>query len=384
MSVDGTVESGFEPVAEAFEANFGDGSDVAAQCCVHIRGERVVDLARGHDHDALQVVFSVTKGATAACANLLVQRGVLDLDAPVTDYWPEYGVNGKGATTVRHVLAHKAGVLAPDPGLTMDDLADWDRISSALASRAPAWRPGTAYGYHAFSFGWLVGELVRRVDGRGLGRFFAEELAQPAGADFWIGLPESEEERVAPLRSHGGIVPSELDPTRRDTSVFVGPFVREANTLNGLLPDDLVELASDRRFRSAEVGAAGGLASARGIARLYAWLIEELTPDTIAGILTPETQGPDRVVSSPALAVEQRFSRGFSVPAPDQWPTRSRTFGHPGAGGSIGFADPGPKVAFGYATTRLNLGPRGTDPRAECLISALYDSLTRWRTRRPG
>ena len=367
--IGGFVAPGFERVGEAFEENFSARGEAGAQCCVHMNGESIVDLWGGYDEDAIQVVFSATKGATAACANLLVQRGLLDLDARVTEYWPEYGVNGKERTLVRWVLTHKAGVLAPEPGLTMDDLGDWDVMAAHLASQRPAWEPGTAYGYHAVSFGWLVGELIRRVDGRGLGRFFADEIASPADADLWIGLPESEEHRVAQVfEEHGS--PDSLE-SAGDMSDFIGPHVVAASTLNGLLPG-IADAARDRRYRAAELGAVGGVASARGLSRLYAWLLEDFTSETIDDILRPETSGPDLVLSSPAQEVEQKVGRGFMVP-PDLSPARTRTFGHGGAGGSASFADPERGIAFGYAMTKLVFAPG--DARAQSLIDALYACL---------
>ncbi|WP_433262580.1 serine hydrolase domain-containing protein [Actinosynnema sp. CS-041913] len=368
LTVEGTVAPGFEQVAKAF----GAGGDEPAQCCVHLDGEPVVDLWRGEPEDAIQVVFSATKGATAACANLLVQRGRLDLDAPVTRYWPEFGRRGKEATLVRWALTHRAGVLAPDPGLTFDDVTDWTTVTESLAAAAPVWPPGTAYGYHAQTYGWLVGELVRRVDGRGLGRFFAEEIAAPARADFWIGLPESEEHRLAEIVPQ----PAEEAPDDAedvDVSEFIGPHLMTAFTLNGALPEDPVEAAADRRYRAAEIGASGGVANARGLARTYAWLLDEFTPATIADILRPETSGPDQVLSSRATEVEQRFGRGFLIRT---LAGGTPTFGHEGAGGTTAFADPARRLAFGYTTTHLVQGPPGIDPRVEPLITAVYDSLT--------
>ena len=368
MEIGGDVTSGLERVADVFAENFTARGDVAAQCCVLLDGEAIVDLWGGYEASSIQVVFSATKGATSACANLLVQRGLLDLDAPVTRYWPEYGVNGKEATLVRWVLAHKAGVLAPDGGFSMDDLQDWDALAANLAAQRPAWEPGGAYGYHAASFGWLVGELVRRVDGRGLGRFFAEEIAGPAKADFWIGLPEAEEPRVAQLEVQE---PDHDEVRSSGPEVAIGPFLISASTLNGLLPG-LVEAANDRRYRAAELGAVGGVGSARGLARVYAWILDEFTEETIADILRPETSGPDLVLSSPAETVEQKIGRGFMVP-PDLSPAEATTFGHGGAGGFAAFADPGNKLAFAYTTTRLVLGPG--DRRAQSLIEAVYDAL---------
>ncbi|CCH33172.1 EstA family serine hydrolase [Actinosynnema sp. NPDC047251] len=358
--VEGTVAPGFERVAEVFA---GDGP---AQCCVYVGGEPVVDLWRSLPEDALLAVFSATKGATAACANLLVQRGLLDLDAPVTDYWPEYGQRGKESTLVRWLLSHRAGLLAPEPGLTFDDVADWDRVVGALAAAAPVWAPGTDYGYHAQSFGWLVGEVVRRVDGRGLGRFFAEEVAGPAGAEFWIGLPEPLDHRVVPP-AHAPI-PGGGGPAPDDLAAYVGPHLVSAMTMNGAFPDDLVAAAGDRRYRAAELGGSGGVASARGLARLYAWLLDAFTPETVADVRRVETSGPDRVLTSAAMPIEQRFGRGFMPAGPPG------TFGHPGLG-TTAFADPSRGVAFGHVTPRVPFGPPGSDPDVARVVDAVYARL---------
>jgi CubicO group peptidase (beta-lactamase class C family) len=370
-SVDGTVAPGFDRVAEVFAASLAAGSE-AAQCCVHVAGEPVVELWAG-PADAIEVVFSATKGATAACANLLVQRGALDLDALVVEYWPEYGAHGKDATLVRWVLAHKAGVLAPAPGPTIADLADWDTMASALAAQVPAWEPGTAYGYHAQSFGWLVGELVRRVDGRPLGRFFRDEIAEPAGAEFWIGLPEEQEPRV--VTAAVDEPPPSVDLSGVDLSAFIGPHQVTAFTLGGVLPDDSVAAAAERGYRAAGLGASGGVANGRGLSRLYRWLLDAFTPETVADVLRPETAGPDLVLSSPAMPLTQVFGRGFEVAAPAGAPPHARTFGHGGAGGTTAFADPDRRLAFGYATTRVVLGPPGSDPRAAALVDAVYRAL---------
>jgi len=367
LTVEGTVAPGFEQVAEVFLA----GGD-PAQCCAHVGGEPVIDLWRGRSGEEVQVVFSATKGATAACANLLVQRGLLDLDAPVTRYWPGYARRGKGSTLVRWLLSHRSGVLAPEPGLTFEDVLDWGAVTEALAAAAPAWEPGSAYGYHAQSFGWLVGELVRRVDGRGLGRFFAEEVAGPAGADFWIGLPEAEEHRLARVVSHQP-APDALGDV--DLSQFISPHLMPAFTLNGALPGDTAAAAEDRRFRAAEIGASGGVSNARGLSRLYSWLLDEFTPDTLADVLRPETSGPDQVLSTPAMPVEQRFGRGFVLPRRDGTPAGAPTFGHGGAGGTTAFADPGRRLTFAYTTTELVSGPPGLDARVEPVVRALYAAL---------
>jgi CubicO group peptidase (beta-lactamase class C family) len=369
--VEGRVGSGFEQVAEAFEQALMPDRDETAQCCVQVGDETVADLWTG-PADAIQVVLSATKGATAACANLLVQRGVLDLDAPVARYWPEYAVNGKQTTLVRWLLAHKAGVLGPPAPLTMDDLADWDTVVAALAAATPVWEPGSRYGYHAQSFGWLVGELVRRVDGRSLGVFFREEIATPADAEFWIGLPDAREPRLAALTSDLPTLPPDTDLSQLDPAAFVGPLQTAAFTFNDVFSDDVVTAAGDRRLRAIEHGAAGGVSNGRGLSRLYRWLLEHFSPETISDICRPETHGPDSVLSSPAMAIEQTFGRGFEVAAPAGAPGGARAFGHGGAGGITAFGDPDRQLSFGYATTRIVLGPPGADARAAALVRAVY------------
>ena len=367
VEIDGSVAPGFDGVAEVFSDNFERRGDVGAECCVYLDGNPVVDVWGGYREDAVQIVFSSTKGATAACANFLVEPGQLDLDAPVVEVWPEFGQNGKEKTLVRWIVTHKSGVLAPAAGFSLDDLQAWDRIVESLAVQSPAWEPGTAYGYHAHTFGWLVGELIRRTDGRGLGQFFAEEIAGPAGADFWIGLPESEESRVASLVL--------LDIGESSHSVEApepNPLSETASSLNGLFAD-MCAAADDRRYRSAQLGRAGGVGSARGLARLYKWVLENFSPGTIAEFLRRETSGPDLVLSSPGAPIEQRFARGFLAP-PDLSRGGTESFGHGGAGGTAAFADPKRQLAFAYTTRGLRFDPDGGS-RAQILIDSTYEAL---------
>ena len=202
----GSVASGFESVREAFEANFDQHGEVGAAFSVYVDGEAVVDLTGGtrtdgspYDEATLQMVFSSTKGATAACAHLLAQRGELDLDAPVADYWPEFARGGKAQVPVSWLLSHKVGLVDTEARLTYEDMLDWDTVASALAESTPLWEPGTQHGYHAVTYGWLIGEVVRRVSGMSLGEYFRREVADPLGLDFWIGLPAEEHPRVSSL-----------------------------------------------------------------------------------------------------------------------------------------------------------------------------------------
>jgi CubicO group peptidase (beta-lactamase class C family) len=208
ISVAGEVERGYEDVADAFAANFTHHGDVGAACAVYRDGRPVVDVwagladpaaGRPWREDTVQLVFSATKGITAACVNLLVERGVLGLDAPIATYWPEFAAAGKEAIPLRWALCHKAGVAALDAELTLADVLAWHPVTAAVAAQAPNWEPGTAHGYHMRTFGWLLGEIVRRVDGRSIGRFLADEIARPLGLDCWIGVPDDVLPRCARL-----------------------------------------------------------------------------------------------------------------------------------------------------------------------------------------
>ena len=277
MNVDGIVEPGFERVRDAFVRNFDEHGDVGAGFCLHVEGRKVVDVWGGvadeatnepYGESTLQLVFSTTKGATAACANLLMQRGLLDIDAPVVTYWPEFGAAGKENIPVRWLLCHKAGLPVIDKRLSLAEVLAWDPVIAALSVQEPVWEPGTAHGYHALTFGWLVGEVVRRIDGRSLGTFFADEIAKPLGLEFWIGLPESEEHRVAPLIGNllpEGDVPNE--ELRALIEEFTGPdsVLGRALTLNGAFDMDCW---NDRAVHAAEIGAANGITDARSLSRL--------------------------------------------------------------------------------------------------------------------
>ena len=204
----GVAAPGFERVADAFAENFEKSGEVGAACCVYVDGQPVVDLwgglanrdeARAWRRDTIVITFSSTKGPTAVCANKLIQEGRLDPDAPIAQYWPEFAANGKAKIPVRWALSHRAGLAAVDGTLTLDDVFGWDRVVEAIAAQAPNWEPGTAHGYHARSYGWIVGEIIRRVTGESMGQYFAREVAKPLDLDFYVGLPASVEARVATL-----------------------------------------------------------------------------------------------------------------------------------------------------------------------------------------
>jgi len=388
-TIDGRVEPGYEGVRDAFAANFVERGDQGAAFCLYKDGVPVVDLWGGtadrrtglaYGPGTLQLVFSTTKGATAVCANLLMERGLLDPSAPVTEYWPEFGAEGKAGLPVEWLLTHQAGLPAVDVTLTLPEALAWDPMVAALAAQRPLWEPGTAHGYHALTYGWLVGEVVRRVTGKSLGAFFAEEVAGPLGLEFWIGLPESEEGRVAPLNMSldhiADMAPEELE--RMTTNFGPEGLGTRALFLGGTFGsfDDGSGPFNTRELHAAEVPAANGITTARSLARMYAGLIGEvdgvriLTPGTVDTMISPRTSGLDLV-----LGAESIFGLGMMCDSPFSPFLGAGSFGHYGAGGSVGFAHPGSGVAFAYVMNQMRLGLAG-DPRTGSLIAAVHAALS--------
>lgn len=382
--VHGQVASGFEPVREAFEANFSRGAETGAAVSIYRDGVKIIDLWGGiadedtgalwHE-DTLQLVYSTTKGATAASAALLMQRGLLDVDVPVAEYWPEFKANGKDAIPVRWLLSHRAGLPALDEPLTPEQIYEWDPVIEALAAQRPWWEPGTKHGYHALTYGHLVGEVVRRISGKSLGTFVAEEIAGPVGAEFFVGLPASEEPRVSKLSQSPLPKPGEFEMTddvKELIAGFMDPTSLISKTMNFAKP--ALDMNS-HAVHAAEIPAANGICTARGLARFYASLIGEvdgirvLNPSTIAAVTTEQTNGKDEV-----LRKITRFGLGFMLHGPDVPYFGEGSFGHDGAGGSIGFADPASGIAFGYVMNRMNQGINA-DPRPHSIIAALKTCL---------
>ncbi|MCZ6712895.1 MAG: serine hydrolase [Deltaproteobacteria bacterium] len=375
----GTCARGFERVRDAFGACFGQHAEVGAAVCVYLDGEPVVDLWGGYadreqrtpwQRDTLALVFSATKGVTAACVHRLAEQGKLDLDAPVASYWPEFAAAGKAEIPLRWVLTHRAGLADVKGTLTLEQVLAWDPVCAAIAAQPPHWEPGTRHGYHARSYGWILGEVVRRVCGRTLGQFFAEEFAAPLGLDFFIGLPEEHEPRVATLYP----APEPTDPEQLALRErFMGPDTLLGRVLSG--PSGLFNYGpmwNARPLHAAEMPSSNGIGSARALARFYASLIGEidgfrgLRPETLAAAVREQVAGPDAVILVPT-----RFGSGFML-APTLSPGCAEScFGHPGAGGSLGFADPEARIAFGYVLNQMQLGMTA-DARAQCLVEAVY------------
>ncbi|MEU8749664.1 serine hydrolase domain-containing protein [Streptomyces chartreusis] len=388
MDVNGTVAEGFEPVRDAFVRNFETLGERGAALAVYRDGRKVVDLWAGtKDVDGTdpwqrgtaQVVRSATKGVAAAVLLALWQRGLLDLDAPVAEYWPEFKARGKERVLVGHVLNHRAGLPVLDRPLTPQESLDPLRGPEAVAAQAPAWEPGTEHGYHALTYGWMLDGIVRRVTGKGTGEWIADEIAGPLGAELWLGLPAAEEAagragrvgRVeAPEPASGAVLKAR--PKRSVTDAYQDPdsLTRRAFAAITPFPDQ-----NDPAYRASALPATNGIATADGLARVYAALIGEvdgvrlLDTATVERARAEESSGPDRV-----LVVNTRFGLGYMLHGTASPLLGPGSFGHPGRGGALGFADPEAGIALGYVTN----GFRKTvtaDPRAQGLIRALRASL---------
>ncbi|WP_329547153.1 beta-lactamase family protein [Streptomyces sp. NBC_01356] len=386
MDVNGTVAEGFEPVREAFAANFDVLGDRGAAVAVYRDGHKVVDLWGGTrdvdgtepwERGTAQIMRSATKGVAAAVLLMLAERGLLDLDAPVGAYWPEFKARGKERTLVRHVLAHRAGVPVLDRPLTPAEAADPGLGAAAVAAQTPVWEPGADHGYHAQTYSWLTGELVRRVTGRSIGDWIAEEISRPLGLDLWVGLPDSVAGRVGKVgqieapSAAGGL---RTRPKRSVSEAYADPssLTRRAFAAITPLPDE-----NDAEYRAAVLPASNGIATAEGLARFYASLIGEVdgvrlfSPATVSAARTEHSAGPDRV-----LVVSTRFGLGYMLHGSASPLLGDGSFGHPGRGGALGFADPESGIAFGYVTNGFRKSVTA-DARAQALVGAVRAATAR-------
>jgi CubicO group peptidase (beta-lactamase class C family) len=391
MEVHGSCDAQFQQVRHEFERNFRDRGEVGASVCVTVRGRTAVDLWGGFARpetqtpwtaETVSIVFSSTKGATALCAHILASRGKLDLDAPVATYWPEFAQAGKAQIPVKMLLNHQAGLPAVRAQLPQGAYANWELMVNSLAKEEPFWEPGTRNGYHALTIGWLVGEVVRRVSGKSLGAFFRDEVAKPLGLDFWIGLPEDKEARVAPMIAAAPDPDSVLFQEMTKPGTLASLAILNSGGYMGAKPE-----YDTRAAHAAEIGGAGGITNARGLAGMYAPLacggtlngVQLVNADTLArmGVVASAT-GRDAVLVMPS-----RFALGFMksmdnrrgpVGLQDSAITAEEAFGHVGAGGSFGFADPKAEMSFGYTMNRMGSGTLLTD-RGQSLVDATYRAL---------
>ncbi|MFE1574719.1 serine hydrolase domain-containing protein [Streptomyces fradiae] len=387
-TINGEVAPRFEPVREAFAANFTQHGDIGAAVCVYLHGRPVVDLwggvadpetGRPWTRDTLQLVYSATKGATATAAHMLVERGMLDLDAPVAKYWPEFAANGKADIPVRWLLSHRAGLVALDEPLPLAEALAWDPMAAALAVQRPQWAPGTAHGYHGRTWGWLVGEVIRRVSGRSPGTFFADEIARPLGLDFFIGLPASERDRVSrmayqrPAVDLTTVPPADVPQELREHVAAWRDPNSFSNRAYAVTDPAAIDFDSPE-VQAAELPSSNGIGTAHALARMYAALIGEvdgvslLAPETLTSATEEQASGKDQVLVFPS-----RFSTGYMLPTEGTPMTGPHAFGHTGRGGSLAFADPEHGIAFGYVTNHIISG--SDDVRAAALAEAVRKSV---------
>lgn len=393
-TVTGYCDPMFESVLEAFVTNFHDREEQGASVCINVEGETLVDLWGGRRHpkqgddwqaDTLTVVHSVTKAAVALCAHVLIAEGRLDPHAPVIDYWPEFGQAGKSGVTVSMLLNHSAGLAALRQPLKPGAYLDWDYMVAALAAETPFWEPGTRNGYHMSTFGWTVGEVVRRVSGQSLGEFFRDRIAGPLQLDFHIGLPDEEHHRVSRVLRW---TPKKNDPV----SPFTHALLADRDSLQylALLNSGGFKTDAPESYR-AEFGGGGGIASARGIAGMFnplanggGDLVDKVTLARMGAVSAA-------TMNDVTLVMPTCFSPGFMLSMDNRWrPTGEletiilgqHAFGHAGAGGSVGFADTACHMGFGYAMNRMGAGIL-LNPRGQSLVDAAYRSLG-YTTCEPG
>jgi len=387
-AVRGTVAPGFEPVAEAFAANFAVRGEVGAAFAAFVAGSPVADLWGGEarpgvpwEAGTLAAVFSTTKGPATLCVQALVEQGALDLDRRVADYWPEFAAAGKGDITLRQVLTHTSGVIDfPGYDTVVGDTSWWldlNAVAASFAAATPAWEPGTAHGYHGVSFGLLLGEVVRRATGTTLGTAFADLVARPLGLDFYIGLPPHLHDRMARLID----APPATDPLLAAylAQFHPGTLTGRAHFITESGISHLAGLFNREEMWAAEFPSGGGIGNARALATMYDALADGGTRDgvrvvseeSVARHAAEARRGPDRV-----LLYETRYGLGYQLPTPyaDFGPSPA-AFGHGGLGGSVGFADPAHRVAVGYVPNQLRHAAPGEVTRAGALVAALYGCL---------
>ncbi|MGP0031960.1 MAG: serine hydrolase domain-containing protein [Acidimicrobiales bacterium] len=378
--IGGTVEPAFAAVRSAFAENFARRDEVGASVCIAVGGTVVVDLYGGWQDTArhrpwerttLVNVFSVGKALAALCVARLVGQGLLSFDEPVARVWPEFAAADKSRITVRQLLSHQAGLPAVRQPLRERAIFDWDGMCAVLAGHAPWWEPGTAQGYHVNTFGFLVGELVRRASGRSLGMLLRREITGPLGADFFVGVPPGELHRVGEFLGLSGPPAVTGGVPLSDALVMEHHAYFNPTTLSGL------GVVNTTQWRTAELPSTNGHATARGITRVYEALAaggrcggtEVVAASVLAEATTEQGYGDDLILHRPS-----RFGLGFQLTQAERpLGPNPGSFGHFGAGGSLGFCDPEAQLAFGYAINTM--GPRWQNPRNQALVDACYECL---------
>jgi len=403
IPVSGTCDPRFSRVREIFQLSFDSGTEIGGAVCFVLDGRCVVDLWGGHydlartrewERDTLVNVYSSTKGMMAVCASQVIERGLLEVDAPVANYWPEFAAAGKERITVRELLSHQAGLCAVREPLPHNGLYDWRLMCDALAAQEPWWTPGKAHGYHAFTHGFLVGELVRRVTGESPGTFFRKNVAAPLGADFHIGLDAANDARTSDVYSMhiGNKPPAETrpgDPPPMPPAAFAefGRRMQDRTSMQWLAlcnPPMDRDAVNSRAWRGAEIPAVNGHGTARSLARIYGALarggeidgVRILEPATIERATEEQVAGPERVFCG---AVPMRFGLGFVLSDETHRYARlapnPRAFGHAGGGGSLGMADPDRHIGFGFTMNNMQVGMVSAGGTPTLMIDAFYEAL---------
>ena len=394
----GFAADGFEGVREQFEKNFAKRGEVGGSVAVVRDGEYLVDLwggwasesrTRPWETDTIVNVWSTTKGLVAMCAHILIDRGQLELDAPVASYWPEFAQAGKEDITVRQLLSHRSGLMGWEEPIPPEDMFNWEKLCEMLAATEPFWEPGTASGYHMRTFGHLVGEVVRRIDGRPIGQFLREEISEPLQADLFIGVPEEDHRRVADL-SH--IQPDDVTADSTDMSLNIASEAadeaadsdsefaftdRMIRSLSG--PEIGLEKANSAEWRCGAFPSSNGHANARGIAAAYGTIAAGgifgetriFSPAAAERMREAQPTARDKIIG--AVSPQTTWGMGFMVNTPPAYGPNPRAFHHGGIGGSLGFCDPDAGFGFGYAMNAM--GSPLEDRRAFSLLHAVYKSL---------
>lgn len=372
------VAPGWEPVRAAFLEGFDKGEEHGAGCAVYHRGRLVVDLMGGwrdkehtdpYDNDALQVVFSTTKGITSLAVAMCVERGLLDYSERVVTYWPEFAQQGKGDITVAQLLSHRAGLYTVDGPISLEEALDWDTVTTRLAATAPLFPVDSTHGYHAITFGWLAGELVRRVTGKSIGQFVRDEMVAPLGAEFHIGLPADLEPRVARLLAHP--IPKFPPDIARIMMERSAPGTKGADALglNGAFGQGAF---NKPEVHQAQIPGANGIGNARSLARIYAASVGEVDGVRLLGDdarrLATKNNTPLGEMDV-VLISETVFAMGFMLHSDRSSFSGPGAFGHNGAGGSVSFADPDRQMGFSYVMNTM-MTVYDEDPRRARLIAA--------------
>ena len=386
-AIHGRVSPGFEAVREAFAENFRSRRELGGACCAYYHGERVVDLWGGvrnkqtgepWEEDTMVIIYSATKGLAAMTMAIAHSRGWLEFDQPVAAYWPGFAHNGKDKITVRQLLAHQAGLFKLDEPVTRELVRDLDRLAVVLARQKPAWEPGTRQAYHAITLGFYESELLRRIDPRqrSLGQFFEDEIATPLGHEVYIRLPESIPNSRLAVMSRPGPLQMLTGFSPRVLLEFYNRHSNISRALDGsALPHDEQRVYA----RNFEVPSGGGVGTARAIARAYTAFVAGdelgLKKDTLSQLAAPATPAANGFYDE-CMKGEAQFSLGFMKPSQSIPFGNPASFGSPGAGGAMGFADPTAGIGYGYVTSQMGTSLTG-DPRDLALRDALYAAITR-------